>query len=173
MDIREQLLLEHSKQNSILIRDYIGKDKDRFNRLIELFLSDEYRVSQRTAMVISACFDRDAELFQEYRTILIRNLLDNEVNIAVKRNTIRILQFMEIPEKLEAPLFDLCLRYLEDRSETIAVKAFSMRVAFNICKQYPELRKELKTMIELNMEENKKAGIKARGSQILKELDQL
>jgi len=53
MNLREQLLLEHSKTNSELITKWIGKNKSRFSELMQLFLHDEYRVVQRAAWVLS------------------------------------------------------------------------------------------------------------------------
>ncbi len=173
MDIREQLLLEHSKANSCLIRDYIGEDKKKFEELLQLFLAEEYRISQRAAMVISACFDENPVLVNPYRAKLIENLLDREVNIAVKRNTIRILQFMEIPEKYKARMYDYCLAQLHSENEAIAVKAFAMQVAYNLCEDFPELKSELIEAIQLNLDTTDSAGVRARGKNILKKLNKI
>lgn len=171
MNIREQLLIEHSKENSAKIRDYIGTDEKRFRELLYLFLHDEYRVSQRSAMAVSACYDAQPELVSKFRVEIIENLLHNDVSVAVKRNSIRILQFMEIPEAFQAPLFDYSLLMLYSEEEPVAIKAFSMGLASNLCEDFPELKEELKAAIELNMEQSDKAGIRSRGKNILKKLD--
>ena len=53
MDMRQEILKEHSKAQATKIADWIGKDEKRFAHLMELFFTDEYRVVQRTAWVVS------------------------------------------------------------------------------------------------------------------------
>ena len=53
MNIREEILREHSKAQSLRKAHYIGEDKQRFEELMYLFLNDEYRVCQRAAWVVS------------------------------------------------------------------------------------------------------------------------
>lgn len=173
MIIQEQLLVEHSKANSNRIRDYIGNNPKRFRILIDLFKGDEYRISQRAAMVISACYDKNPSLFEPFKEELIKNILEKEPHIAVKRNTIRILQFMEIPDQFKAKMFDYSLERLYSEDEPIAVKAFAMQVAYNLCASFPELKKELEEAIHLNMENADSPGIRARGRTILKKLAKL
>ena len=49
MNIRDEILREHSKAQCLRIAQYIGEDKQRFDELMYLFLNDEYRVCQRVA----------------------------------------------------------------------------------------------------------------------------
>jgi hypothetical protein len=173
MKMKEQLLLEHSKANSSLIRDFVGTDVRRFENLLELFESDEYRIAQRAAMVISACLDKNPKLFEAYKERMLRHLFLSDQNVPVKRNTLRIFQFMSIPLSLQSQLFDYCLGKLYLTDEPIAVKAFAMQVACNIVKDYPELRPELEEAIYLNLENNKAPGILSRGKTVLKQLAKL
>lgn len=173
MDIKEQLLLEHSKANSSLIRDFVGTDVKRFENLLELFENKEYRISQRAAMVISACFDKNPQLFEPYKARMLKHLFQSDQNVPVKRNTLRIFQFMSIPEHLQSELFDYCLGKLHLNDEPIAVKAFAMQVACNIVKDYPELSSELEDAIYLNMQNNHSPGVLSRGRNVLKQLAKL
>ncbi|MCB0801535.1 MAG: hypothetical protein KDB74_00430 [Flavobacteriales bacterium] len=170
MNYREQLLKEHSKANSLILVDYIGNSQERFDEFMHCFFTNEYRVNQRSAMVLSACFDRRPHLIHKHLDRLINQLNEPQLHVALKRNTIRILQFLPIPESLESGLFDNCLKFILDPKEAIAVKAFSMKVCVNICKRYPELKHELIPIIEDQMERSDKMGIQARGKAMLKEL---
>jgi hypothetical protein len=49
MNLRQQILKEHSKRNTDKIVSYIGNDPERFKILFDLFLNDESRVVQRSA----------------------------------------------------------------------------------------------------------------------------
>jgi len=170
VNIRQQLLAEHSKRNANKIANYIGKSKTKLAELMECFFSEHYRVSQRAAMVVSDFFDRNPELMEPYKQKIIFQLQNKDLEIAVKRNSVRILQFQQIPEELSATLFDSCLGFLMDAKEAIAVKAFSMTVLYNICKSFPELKSELVPIIEQELNQNESKGIQSRGRKVLKQL---
>ncbi len=64
---------------------------------------------------------------------------------------------------------DSCFTFLSDPKEPIAVKVFSMSVLANITKKQPELRDELRIVIEDQLPYSTPA-FKSRGGKILKEL---
>ncbi len=70
--------------------------------------------------------------------------LNHPVHDAVKRNTIGLLQEIEIPDDQMGKVADLCFGYLSSAKEPVAVKAFSMTVLLKIVQHYPELKEELK-----------------------------
>lgn len=147
MELKNQLLKEHSKENTIRIADYIGGDSKKFNQLMSLFLGKEYRVTQRAAWVVSQCAEKHPELLNNHLDELILNLRNN-VHVAVKRNTVRVLQNIEIPDHLLGEAADICFGLLASKDEPIAVKAFSMTILANICKKEPDLKNELQILIE-------------------------
>jgi len=114
---------------------------------MELFLGNAYRVTQRAAWIVSICTERNPELIHPFFLKMVNNL-EGEVHDAVKRNTLRIFQFFELPKTLWGKTVDVCFRFLMDADEPIAVKVFAMTVAANICKFEPELKNELKLVLE-------------------------
>ena len=173
MNIREQLLVAHSKENTQKITMYIGTDEKRLDELMQCFFSNEYRVTQRAAMSVSDCFDLHPQLMQPYVEQMVDNLSDPKIHVAVKRNTVRILQFIDVPEEHTSALFDHCLSFLIDSKEPIAVKAFSMGILYNICKKYPDLKVEVIPIIEEEIGRSESAGVLNRGKKISKKLYQL
>ncbi|MEQ8624570.1 MAG: hypothetical protein RJQ00_06945 [Vicingaceae bacterium] len=173
MNIQKQLLVEHSKANAKKIAKYIGESKWRLAELMDCFFCNHYRVNQRSAMVVSEIFDKNPRLLEPFKKKIILQLIEEELEVAVKRNSIRILQFQKIPEELTAPLFDCCLKFLRDTKEPIAIKAFSMTVLFNICKRFPELKSELIPILEGELNQNESKGIQSRGKKVLKQLRML
>jgi len=165
MDIKEALLAEHSKIQSQRIADYIGKDPVRFAELMTLFFGQEYRLTQRAAWVLSHCADRYPELIHPHLEEMIHNLRNN-VHVAVRRNTLRVLQFIDIPEELLGEAVDICFMYLASHDEPVAVKVFGMTVLANICKEEPDLGNELRLLIEEQLPYGS-AGFKSRGKKIL------
>ena len=169
MNIREQLLVEHSKANALFISNYIGDDQGKFQELVELFLGDEYRITQRAGHSLAHVFDNHPHLVDPFLPKLIRNL-DNEVNDAVKRNTLRILQDKVIPDNEEGILVNHCFDYLVSNKEPVAIKVFAMTVLGNICHKFPDLKNELKIIIEELMETGT-PGIISRGKKVLKTIE--
>ena len=172
MDLRAAILKEHSKQQALMIRDYIGADEEKFDQLMTLFLADEYRVTQRAAWVLSHCADKYPFLIFPYMDRLVKKLGQKDIHVAVKRNIIRILQEQDIPEQQMGLLADFCFNFLADPKETVAVRVFSMQVLFNLCKKEPGLANELKILIDEFMPHGT-AGFKSRGKKILKGLQAL
>ncbi|UXX78597.1 hypothetical protein N7E81_14645 [Reichenbachiella carrageenanivorans] len=169
MDLKKQLALVHSKENARLIADHIASDEDRFAELMQLFFYPEYRVSQRAAHAVSHCVDAYPHLLLPYIGPMIEYLQSNP-EVAIRRNTVRLLQSQEIPEAFQGILLEKCFEYLQQAHETAAVKAFSMTIIHRFTKQYPELKPELKLVIE-DVLLHATPGVMNRGKKILKDLN--
>lgn len=170
MDIRTELLTEHSREQAEKIAKWIGNKPDRFSRFIHLFLHDEYRVVQRAAWVLSVVAEKHYELARPWLPQMIAKMQEPGVHVAVKRNVVRILQFLEIPEELHGDVMNVCFDMLADPKETIAVRAFSMTVLTNMSKYYPDIKHELIAIIEDQLEQGASPGFIVRSKKLLKEL---
>lgn len=168
MNIKDELISVHSKENALKIARYIGQDAHKFTTLMDLFLNGEYRIVQRAAWVVSKCTDQYPELLPPFLEEMILNL-QKDVSVAVKRNTMRALQNVEVPEELMGPLAEVCFAYLESSEEPVAVKVFAMTNLFNITKKEPDLKNELRIILETQLPYGS-AGFKSRAKKILKEL---
>lgn len=161
MNLRDEILAEHSKRQAAKVVEWIGEDAERFGELMRLFLTDVYRVTQRAGGPLSDAVKRHPEFIKPYFPKLIKQLERNDVHVAVKRNVVRLLQFVEIPKRYEGRIFDACYRLLDDPHEPVAVRVFSMTVAAKIAKDSPELLDELK-LIATKYPDLMTAGMRAR-----------
>jgi len=152
MKLREQLLKEHSKANCDKIVKWIGANQQRFDELFSLFLSNEYRVVQHAAWPLSYAVIGHPQLIKKHFAQLISNLGKPGIHNAVKRNTMRFLQEIDIPKKYHGAVMDTCFKYIAVPGEAIAVKAFSLSVLEKLSKVYPEIIPEIKLLIEENYE---------------------
>ncbi len=168
MDIEKQLALEHSKPNTLLIVNYIGEDKKKFKELLEVFAKGDIRLTQRAAWPLSYVLEQHPNLAKHHIPFLVQ-LLDKPLHVAVKRNVLRLLQTIPIPESELGPLADKCFQYLRDRHEPIAVKAFAMTVLYKICLLEPALKNEVIPTIE-DMLPFGSGGVVARGKKVLAQL---
>lgn len=172
MDIRKQLLTTHSKENTTLIVNYIGSDPERCDELMKLFLYGHYRVIQRAAWVVGDLARARPELVMPYLPEMVENLKRPDIHVAARRNTVRFWQEIELPEDLWGEVAELCFDFLQSAEETVAVKVFSMTVLLNIVKKVPELKDELKYMVEDQLPYGT-AGFKNRGAKVLKALEKI
>ncbi len=155
-----------------MIAEWIGNNEKRFKELLELFLYDSYRVSQRSAWVVSFVAEKHPKLIQNNIQALVNRLFDEGLPVAVKRNVIRVLQFIPVPKNLQAKVMNLCFDFLSDPKETIAVRVFSMTVLANLAKEYPDIKNEIIQVIEAGSK-NPSAGYKSRQRKVLKLLEKI
>jgi hypothetical protein len=169
MNLHKLLRGRFSKNEVSQIVDYVGDNPVRFKALIDIFLEGPYRISQRVSWPMTYCAEKHQHVVRPHLKTLLNYLKKPEADNTIKRNTIRLLQFIDIPRALEGTIAERCFGYLQTRSEPIAVRVFAMTVLSRICEKNPELKQELKILIEDEMPFGS-AGFRSRGKKILKKL---
>lgn len=167
MILRDEILKEHSKSQCQKIVQWIGSSQERFDALFRLFLNDEYRVVQRAAWPLSNCVIAHPRLIHKNFSRLLKNLHKPGIHDAVKRNTMRLLQDIDIPKKFQGEIMDICFHYIASPHEAVAIKAFSLTVLDNLSKTYPEIKPEIKLLIEERWH-YETAAFKSRAKKMLK-----
>ena len=169
MNLREEILKEHSKAQCCRIVVWIGKDQKRFDELFKLFTTDEYRVVQRSAWPVSNCVLSNPGFIQKHFTTLIRNVKKPGLHNAVKRNTLRLLQNINIPEKYRGEIMAICFECIQSPSEKVGAKAFALTVLKNLSADYPDIVSEVKLIIEERLP-FETAAFRSRAKQFTKNL---
>ena len=170
MKLREQILKEQSKANREVIVRWVGTSQERFDDLFDLFLNDEYRVVQRAAWPLSYIVIAHPQLIQKHFSRLLKNLDKPGIHDSVKRNTIRLLERILIPERFHGQVMNYCFNYIASPHEAVAIKAFSLTVLERLSHQYPEIKTELKTIIE-DRWNYESAAFRSRAKKILSRLN--
>lgn len=168
MDLRKEILKEHSKAQCTKIVNWVGSRQERFDELFTLFINDEPLVTQRAAWPLSYCVIAHPALIKKHWSKLIKNLKKPNLHDAVKRNSIRLMEDIIIPEKYQGEIMDICFSYAASPKESVAVKCFSMTVLQHLSKKYPEILPELKLIIEEQWP-HASAGFKSRAKKIMRE----
>lgn len=166
MNLREEILREHSKTQCDKIVLWIGNDQNRFDELFTLFLGSDYRVTQRASWPLSYSTIAHPGLIKKNLSRLILNLKKPDLPNAVKRNSLRLLQNILIPQQLDGQVMEICFKYLESPKEAVAIKAFSLTVLGNLCRRYPEILPEIKLLIQDQMP-HQTAAFKSRAKKLL------
>ena len=169
MDIESEILKEHSRRQADRIVSWIGGDPGRFRRLMDLFLRGEYRITQRSAMAVGICAERNPALVRPYIGRMLSRMEEPGVHVAVRRCVVRLLQDVDIPEGLLGRVAALCFKYLSAGDSPVAVKCFSMTVLARIAEKEPDLRREIRLIIEQQLPYGS-GGFRSRAARVLKGL---
>jgi hypothetical protein len=167
MNLEETILEEHSKKQCNKIVKWVGCNQEKFNELFHLFLNSGYRVTQRAAWPLSYCAIAHPELMKCNYQKLLDNLNKPHLHDSIKRNTVRLLQAVDIPTKYDGPVMEICFKYLESPGEAVAIKAFALTVLGRLAKKYPEIIPEIKLLIEEQLP-HQTAAFKSRAKVFMK-----
>lgn len=166
MNYQEQLLLEHSKQNTLLIANTVGKNPKELVKLIKLLYKGEAPIPQRVSWVLAVANNNHPDLFIPHLKTFIDTITDFKID-GIKRNILHILSSHKIPKNLQGKLVDTCFKYLLNSNETVAVKVYAMQCIANISIEHPELKEELKAVINDQLPKTT-AAFHARAKMVLK-----
>jgi hypothetical protein len=166
MNLREKILKEHSRENCDAIVAWVDNNQKRFDELFSLFANEEYRVVQRSAWPMSYCVEAHPTFIKKHFGTLLKNIKKPGIPDAVKRNTARLLQFVDIPEKYHGDVMSTCFELVQSMQEKPAVKMFCLVILEKLSNLYPEIKPELILIIETQMPYESKA-FKSRGRKIL------
>ena len=168
MNLKEALLKEHSLVQATKISNWAVQSKTNLKQLMQTFFGKDKMCVQRASWAASKAYELKPEWFDTYLQQLI-TCLEKPIHGSVRRNSLRMLQTMQIPEAQQGELIDMLFDMLADPKEESAVKAFGMRVACNLVRNYPELGKELKIIIEDQLP-YATLSFKSRATKIIKKL---
>lgn len=169
MILKDELLREHSRVQMLHITHYIGSNPKRFAELMTIFTTGPYHLTQRAAWPLSYCVEKYPELLGKHLPTLVQHL-KNPAHNAVTRNILRLLQFVDIPEKEAGDIMDICFSLLTKPKEPVANKAFSLTVLANLSEHYPDIRQEILLCIADQMP-RASPGFKARAKKVMKLLE--
>lgn len=171
MDLLDELRKEHSAAQTRRLVAYVGADPERFSRLFHLFSGDEPRIAQRASRVVDGVVETFPFLLDPHFPVFLHNLSRKDLPDAVRRNSVRMLQFIALPEEYHGEIARVCFDFLRDPGQPVAVKAFSMTVLHRLTETYPELGPELAFVLQERLELEKPA-YWSRAVKILRHLNQ-
>jgi hypothetical protein len=167
VNLEREILKADFKDQAVFVANAIGGDEDMFAELMRLFFSNDIKTCQRAAWIVSHCAERNSWQIIPYIDKLVKNMY-NDITDATKRNTVRVLQFVDIPEELWGEIIEICFKYLVGK-EAVAIKVFSMTILYNLSLKVPEITNELKVTIEDQLPYGS-AGFKSRGKKVLQQI---
>lgn len=168
MNLTEQLMLEMSRRNASYIAQQIGNDPKLFKEIIEIMFTAKAPLPLRASWVVTFFIDEHPELLKPYLNKIVGHL-EKFDHSGIRRNLLNYFCDCDIPQSLEGKLYDICFRLLLSRDEPVAVKAYSMQVLFNIAQKEPDLKGELRLVLE-DFIDHDSAAVKSRSRKLLAKL---
>jgi hypothetical protein len=171
MDFRELLTSFPSGfEKEIYVRE-AGTSAEKFNELLELCLSDKDPVAWRAAWVLDGAAEQHPDIARGHISRIVRRLPKLKSGGAI-RSLLRMLCRYEIHEDDQGILIDLCFGYMVSELYPVAVKVHAMQIIYNHVLIYPELKDELVTVIQ-DQVDNNTVGFLSRGRRIIAQLENL
>ena len=171
MDFRSLLTdIPSGVEKDLLIGEVI-KSESHFNTLLQLALHEKDPIAWRACWVLDVSDEKMPGLARKHISKIVKALPGLESKGSL-RSLLRMLARYDIPEEEQGLLIDLCFSYLVSEQYPVAVKAHAMQIIYNHVLIYPELKDELITVIE-DQVDNNTVGFKSRGMRIIRQLEKL
>lgn len=130
--------------------------------------SDDGRVARNAFWVLTKATDQELSQLQG----MLHELMDlaiNTENSAVRRLSLNIIERLKMEEDdLRTDFLDFCLEHMADVDELPGIQSISMKLAYRMCKFYPELMDEFKVTLESMETEYYKPAVNCVRSRILR-----
>ena len=164
------LLPDSLRRTADLAAQFVLEHPETFRDFIDTSLAQEYPMSMRASRVVYLVGCMEPGLVRPHLGELVEGfpfLTDR----SVKRNWLHLFENFtaELPEEHLGLLLQSCFAYIEDTSETIAIRTYSLKLLYLISQRVPELKPELISIIRHHMTEAP-PGFCAQATQILKKL---
>lgn len=110
--------------------------------------SDDERVARNAFWSLTKATDKELSQLQSILNELI-DLALTTPSSSVRRLSLNIVERLEMKEDdLRSDFLDFCLEHMADADELPGIQSISMKLAYRMCKFYPELLAEFKATLE-------------------------
>ena len=129
--------------------------------------SQDYRVARSALWGLTKANKEDLSQLQVILNELIDQAMQTE-NSSVRRLSLNVIEKLEVSEEnLRSDFLDFCFEHMMDIEEYPGIQSVCMKLAFHMCKFYPELMDELKRTLEAMEIDYYKPAVKCVRNRIL------
>jgi hypothetical protein len=129
--------------------------------------SEDYLVARSALWGLTKASKEDLSQLQVIQNELIDQAMKTK-NSSVRRLSLNIVERLDMSEDdLRTDFLDFCFEHMIDVEEFPGIQSVCMKLAFRMCKFYPELMDELKRTLEAMEIDYYKPAVKCARSRIL------
>lgn len=144
------------------------RDKARRDGLFATLFGSNGKEAINAAWALTHLPDTDNKYIDEHRDKLVQLALSTS-EVPLRRLSMTLLQRLEWSiDDVRTDLLDFCLDHMMLPDEPYGVKALCMKLAYQQCRHYPELKAELRQALLLMEPAELGAGVKHTRGKILK-----
>lgn len=170
MHILDELKNNYSTATIKKIAGYASAKATHFEQLLAIFLGTDKKMSYRAAWALAHVAENNVKIIEPYFDKLIDKLKITNQHTSIYRSIFKCFQESKIPEKYAGSIFDAALLFMMSEFQEAAVRAYAITTASNICKTYPELKSELKLVLNEMMTMPQSKAVNVRAKRALKDL---
>jgi hypothetical protein len=162
--------LEHKLLNSYKkeMISFMNAHPEYFEEAVELAVSDKQPYSWRSAYLLWSVIEKNDKRIQKHIKKIV-NAIKNK-NDGHQRELIKILLMMELDEKYEGVLFDICLGIWEQIDKSPSVRINVLKMIIKIANIHPELKQEISFLTQDHYLESLSPGARHSAFKLMKEL---
>ncbi len=166
--LTEYLQTLSGKTQAVLISEYVLENPYLIEPLYHLIQSDKPKLQWHAAWVFEHIFIAKPEIIKPYIKEIVSEFHTIENN-GVKRHFAKILSLTDINNMATGIFINTCFEWLKSELIPVAVKAHCIQILFHLTQKYPDLKAELRIVLEEQIPFNS-VGFKSRARKILKQL---
>lgn len=136
--ILENKLLTSNKNEMI---SFINSHPEYFDEAIELAVSEKQPYAWRAAFLLWSVINENDERVQKYIKRIVKAVRGK--SDGHQRELLKILLMMELDEKYEGVLFDICMNVWERIDKSPSVRVNALKMIIKIADKHQDLKKEI------------------------------
>lgn len=171
MNIQERIAKPLSKIEVQHIVEELYGNKSCLAEFILLFHHAAHSDMNRAAWILGVFAERHMSSLTTHLPTIANCLNIEPITDGVKRNVLRILRQIPLPENIHSMVMNKCFDYVANPNEAIAVRSFALETLTNLAAFYPDIKPEIQCIAEdILQHQQPSAGLKSRAMKTLKML---
>ncbi len=157
-----------SKQDALFLAEYIANNPAVIKLVFEMMGNDSNKKAWKAAWLLDHVYLEKPDLINSHIDTMIKLFMQSHCD-STRRILGKLLSLYDITNRVDGNFVNTCFDMLISETVAVAVKVHAMQLLFNISQTYPELRAELKLILEEQITNNT-AAFKARARRLLRKL---
>jgi hypothetical protein len=120
---------------------FMNSHPEVFDEAVELAVSDKQPYSWRAAFVLWSVIEENDKGIKKHINKIVNAVKGK--NDGHQRELLKILLMMELNEKFEGVLFDICMNVWEQIDKSPSVRVNALKMIIKIANNHPELKQEI------------------------------
>jgi hypothetical protein len=163
----ENKLLNSYKKDMI---SFMKAHPEYFEEAIELAVANKQPYSWRAAYVLWSVIEENDKRIQKHIKKIV-NAVKTKSN-GHQRELLKILLMMDLDEKYESVVFDICMNVWEQINKAPAVRVNALKMIIKIANKHPELRQEISFLTQDHFLESLSPGARHSALRLIEDVIQ-